>query len=247
MKRAGTVLPRVLPVVITAATGLLMLKALGLLGQGGYILPNGASGHFGRGLTDVRKDPLWANADITGASGPASKTAGPETEAVKKADIHQPLPPALPSAAEREVLESLGVRRRALDEKAKALELREQLLAAAEKLAQERLDELKRLEKQAAADATKPPPELKAMVTLYETMKPKDAAKVFEKMDVALLLPLARQVAPKKLADIVAAMTPDSAQKLTVAMLPPVRSTAATAVPEAPIEELERLPLPVRP
>lgn len=248
MKRPASLFPRVLPVVIAAATGLLTLKALGIFAQGGYIFPSEAGRSFGRGLTEARRDPAWAGADITGASGPAKKAATQEADAVKKADVQQPLPPPIPSAAEREVLENLGARRRALDEKAKELELREQLLKSAERIAQERLEELKRTEKQQSSEAAKAPPELKALVVLYESMKPRDAAKVFEKMDITRLLPLARQIAPKKLAEIVAAMTPEVAQKLTVSMLPtPARPIAPQPGPQEPLEELERLPLPAKP
>ena len=248
MKRSRSLLPRVLPVVIVATTGLLALKALGLVAQGGYIIQPEPGRSFGRGLTEARRDPFWASTDITGASGPAKKSTSSEADAVKKADVNQPLPPALPTVAEREVLETLGARRKALDDKARELELREQLLKSAEKLAQERLDELKRSEQQLAADGAKPAPELKALAVLYESMKPKDAARVFEKMDVIRLLPLARQIAPKKLAEIVAAMAPDAAQKLTVSMLPVLPKHAPSPIaPGSEIPELERLPVPARP
>lgn len=249
MKAPRALHPRLLPVVIAAATGLLTLKTLGLMTQGGYILQRGEGPEFARGLTSARRDPVWANSDdITGASGPSKKPAAPDADAGRKADPNQPLPPPLPTAAEREVLESLGLRRRALEDKARELDLREQLLKSAEKLTQERLDDIKRAEARLDSEAAKPAPELKALTVLYETMKPKDAARVFDKMDARQLLPLARQIAPKKLAEIVAAMTPESAQRLTTMMLPAAPKPAPAPRGDDPQgEELERLPLPPRP
>lgn len=244
MKRDAALRPRLAPVVISAAVGLLVLKAVGLSTQGGYIFASEAAhAGFGRGVTDARRNPDWMSGDTTGAT-PAKKGAPPEAVAEKKTEPVQPLPAALPSAAEREVLEQLQARRRGLEEKAKELELREQLLKSAEKMTQERLDELKKSEARQDGDGAggKVAPDLKAMVTMYESMKPRDAAKVFDKMDPLRLLPLARQMNPKKLGDVLAAMSPENAEKLTGLMLP--QPPAKTPRPvQPPLEELERLPL----
>ena len=246
MKAARVIPPRILPVVIAAATGLLTLKTLGLVTQGGYVLQPGEGSGFARGLSQPRRDPAWASGDdITGASSAPKAPAAPKQEEPgRKADPNQPLPTPLPTAAEREVLENLGSRRKALDERSKELDLREQLLKSAEKLTQDRLDELKQAEARIEREAAKPSPELKALIVLYETMKPKDAARVFDKMEPGKVLPLARQIAPKKLAEIVAAMTPESAQRLTSLMIPAAPSAAAPRADGPQVEELERLPLP---
>ena len=166
MKAARVIPPRILPVVIAAATGLLTLKTLGLVTQGGYVLQPGEGSGFARGLSQPRRDPAWASGDdITGASSAPKAPAAPKQEEPgRKADPNQPLPTPLPTAAEREVLENLGSRRKALDERSKELDLREQLLKSAEKLTQERLDELKQAEARIEREAAKPSPELKALL-----------------------------------------------------------------------------------
>jgi flagellar motility protein MotE (MotC chaperone) len=47
-------------------------------------------------------------------------------------------------------------------------------------------------------------------------MKPKDAAKVFDRLDMAVLIEIASKIAPRKMSDIVGLMQPDAAERLTV-------------------------------
>ena len=56
------------------------------------------------------------------------------------------------------------------------------------------------------------------IVTMYETMKPKDAAKIFDRLDMSVLIEVASQIAPRKISDIVGLMQPEAAERLTVEM-----------------------------
>ena len=56
----------------------------------------------------------------------------------------------------------------------------------------------------------------KGLVTMYENMKPRDAAKIFDRLDIGVLLDVASKIEPRKMADILALMSPDAAQHLTV-------------------------------
>lgn len=47
-------------------------------------------------------------------------------------------------------------------------------------------------------------------------MKPKDAARVFDRLEIGLLGEVARLINPKKLGEIVAKMPPEQAEKLSV-------------------------------
>lgn len=58
-----------------------------------------------------------------------------------------------------------------------------------------------------------------ALVALYEGMKPKAAAAVFDKLDTATLLELANHMNPRKLSPIIAAMDPDKASRITSLMI----------------------------
>lgn len=270
MKRRAKFRARLLPVVMVAAAGLLLLKLIGLWSQGGYLFIDPspkASGHarFGHAITDVRRDPDYARDDITGAT-PAKK----DEKKDKKDEGEQALPPVpaaapkpavpppLPSAAERVILEKLGERRQQLDERLKEIELREQLLQSAEKMLQERLGELKESESRVASSVQAreqtEQSQMKSLVVMYEAMKPREAARVFERMEARMLATLAQQMNPRKLSEVLAQMTPDAAEKLTAALIrrmpagaegdkPPARQSAPASAPAQP-PELEALPRP---
>lgn len=124
-----------------------------------------------------------------------------------------------PSAGERAVLESLNQRRQELEARARELDLRENLLAATEKRVEARLAEIKETEarinatvhKKDEAEAAR----FKSLVSMYENMKAKDAAKIFDRLDMRVLLELASQINPRRMSDILAQMSPDVAERLT--------------------------------
>src|SRR5260370_1422407 len=96
------------------------------------------------------------------------------------------------SPAERAILERLGERRQELDARARELEIRENLLKSAEKRLDGRVNELKSMETQPGGSAQKKEAEeagrLKGLVTTYENMKAKDAAKIFDRLDMPVLI-----------------------------------------------------------
>jgi flagellar motility protein MotE (MotC chaperone) len=51
---------------------------------------------------------------------------------------------------------------------------------------------------------------------MYETMKPKDAAKIFDRLDLKVLIEVASQIKPQQMAAILAQMSPETAERLTV-------------------------------
>ena len=96
------------------------------------------------------------------------------------------------------------------------------MLKATEKRLEDRLAELKRLE-QAIAETDKRRAEeegskLKELVILYEGMKPKEAARIFEKLDCQVLLDVTSRMKPRTLSVVIGLMPPEVAQKLTVAL-----------------------------
>ena len=46
----------------------------------------------------------------------------------------------------------------------------------------------------------------KGIITMYEGMKPKDAAKVFDRLEMPVLFEIASQIAPRKMSDILGLM-----------------------------------------
>jgi flagellar motility protein MotE (MotC chaperone) len=51
---------------------------------------------------------------------------------------------------------------------------------------------------------------------MYETMKPKDAAKIFDRLDSKVLFDVVSQIKPQIMAAILAQMSADAAERLTV-------------------------------
>jgi flagellar motility protein MotE (MotC chaperone) len=119
------------------------------------------------------------------------------------------------------LVERLSERRTELDTREADIAMRTALLEAAEKRLDQRAKELAALEaqvaalvdeKQAAEDAG-----FKAVVSMYETMKPKEAAKIFDTLSLPVLLKVARAMNPRKMSPILAAMSAKPAEQLTTA------------------------------
>ena len=51
---------------------------------------------------------------------------------------------------------------------------------------------------------------------MYENMKPRDAAKIFDRLDIGVLIEVASQINPRNMSEILAQMSPDMAERLTV-------------------------------
>jgi flagellar motility protein MotE (MotC chaperone) len=225
---------RLIPVIVFASGALFVLKAAALIGGDGYVLP---------GPRAVQAEPampapplpkvisLFEDGDITGttkkpeqgAAAPADAAAAPgSTEPVlsetRPVDVSQPMSPA-----EKAILERLQDRRQELEAQRRELEIRNGMLKAAEKRLEGRVNELKeietRLAKAAAEREKREEAEVaryKGLVTMYENMKAKDAAKIFDRLDLKVLVEVATQINPRRMADIMGQMTPEAAEKLTI-------------------------------
>ena len=126
------------------------------------------------------------------------------------------------SPSERVVLEKLASRREEIEARMRELEMRERLLGTAEKKLDSRVDELKAMEDKVDGPRGKPREEeakaIKNLVIMYEAMKPKDAARVFDRLGLDVLVPVVQQMNPRKMSEVLAAMAPERAEKLTVAL-----------------------------
>jgi flagellar motility protein MotE (MotC chaperone) len=143
--------------------------------------------------------------------------------------------------SEIDILQKLSERRTKLEEMERALQMREDLLKASEARITKRVDELKTLEDKigtaGVAKEEAKAKELSDLVKMYESMKAKDAARVFDKLDIKLAADLGRQMNPKKLGDIVAKMSADQAEKLTVELAN--RRGAETAPAERQLPKIQ--------
>ena len=131
----------------------------------------------------------------------------------------EPIKPTI-SAGERAVLESLQQRRQELETRSRENDVRDSLLKAAEKRIEQRMQELKEMESRLQGTEKKKDDEeaakFKSLVTMYENMKAKDAAKIFDRLDLRVLIEIANAMNPRRMSDILGQMTPEAAEKLTI-------------------------------
>ncbi|KAF0230464.1 MAG: hypothetical protein FD175_1580 [Beijerinckiaceae bacterium] len=156
-----------------------------------------------------------------------------------------------PSAEERALLEKLKDRRGQIEARDRDLELRDSLIKVSERKLDERIGELRSLENQLGQSAAKNDPKTRyrSLVVMYESMKPKEAARVFDRLDVKILLDLVAHMNPRKMSEILAVMDPSAAEKLTVALARQASQGDAQVADSGPQAdtELQRLPAPGAP
>jgi flagellar motility protein MotE (MotC chaperone) len=148
--------------------------------------------------------------------------------------VVQGIPGRSASPGERAVLERLQERRQTLDSRSRELDMRENLLKAAEQRMDAKLGELKTMESRVDhAEIEKKQTDVerfKGIVVMYENMKSKDAARIFDRLDMNVLVGVSTQMKPAKMAEILGQMTPEAAERLTVELAR--RATGSKAGPE---------------
>jgi flagellar motility protein MotE (MotC chaperone) len=222
---------RVIPVVLVAVIGLAVLKIAGLVLEGGYVFD----------YQSKPAKPSWAQETLNFPGAPKFEAkAGDASDVTGSVQAKEPPKPAAPateppkpdgvvvypeqarqvSESERAILERLQARRQELESRAREIEIRESLLKSAEKRIEGKVEELKAVEARiSTANGVKSETDaarFKGIVTMYEGMKPKDAAKVFDRLEMTVLYEIASQIAPRKMSDILGLMQPEAAERLTV-------------------------------
>lgn len=123
---------------------------------------------------------------------------------------------------EAAVLARLGERRDELDAREEELDMRLALIEAAEQRVDERTAALEQLEARIDAMVEEKRilegEQFVALVTMYESMKARDAAAIFDQMEMPVMLRVARAMSPRKMAPILAEMDPLRARDLTTTM-----------------------------
>ena len=219
---------RLLPSVILLGLVVLVLRTTDLL--------QGAHAQVGGAVATLTNDPVPANKDFAGGDD------------------------QIASASEVDVVNSLSKRRHELDARDAQLSARANMIAAVEMRVDGKIAQLKQLQTQITAllgqrdEAQKA--QMAALVKTYSTMKPKDAARIFNNLPDDVLVPVAHEMKADVLALVLANMKSDNAKALTVKLanrlaLPqtadavapaPIAATApgaqaATANPAAPAEK----------
>ncbi|HYZ24697.1 MAG TPA: hypothetical protein VE690_21310 [Rhodopila sp.] len=238
MKLQDIPAPRLLPstmafmaVLLVVKSGILIHAAVfdGLKSDPTMVTPALAASEPGKGKPPVAggAPPAIPAPSKASAAADAAKPAGTvrSADAGKQPDTSKP--PEKPpepeaqavSASEKALLQDLRQRRKELDAQADALKAREAVLAAAEQKLSARVVELQALQKKLETlDAARKQNEeagWQGLAKLYEAMKPRDAATIFNDLTMPVLLQVLDRMKDAKAAAVMAAMNPDKARDVT--------------------------------
>ncbi|PCJ57573.1 MAG: hypothetical protein COA65_09290 [Rhodospirillaceae bacterium] len=165
-----------------------------------------------------------ANTDVS-ADDQAKKSAADldgdaaEGAVVEVASKEPDLDPEELSQAEIDVLQQLLDRRQILEAHAEQLVGREDLLRATELRIDKKITELKAIQETIKSYLKRHDKEekakLKSLVKIYETMKPKNAARIFERLEMPILLDVIEGMKETKVAPVIARMDPVKAEAIT--------------------------------
>lgn len=223
---------RILPALIITAMMMLGLR-LGDIwhGFGGIAVAQsergGKDGFVEDPFRDVQLAQAEAEADgndkVPDGSGDAegSESRTPRNiETASQPEGNRSTDPLNMSDAEIEVLQQLSKRREELDKREAALDEREQLLKAARTRLEKDIGRLQGLKKEIEGLLVKydgqQDKQLKRLVNIYSNMDADDAARIFEDLDMKVLLKVIDRMNERRTAPILAEMQAGKAQALTL-------------------------------
>ena len=168
-----------------------------------------ATGAADAGDTPALLDPLEVDPFAFSSSNIAD-----EAERIASQD------PTLMSEQEIVLLQQLSDRRAEIEKREQEIDQRMGLLAAAEARIDNKIRQLRAfqetIEELIVTYDDQQEQKTQSLVRIYENMKPKDAARIFEDLDMDTLLLVAERMKERKLADIMANMNSTRARDITV-------------------------------
>lgn len=221
---------RLLPMVIFFSTLTLTVR-IGDIWDGVDTILNGTvtvaeiqaqtadDGGVDAGLPMADEDIPGMTPDLEGFD-PDAPVAMPEEDQAAVAARMLADDPTLLTQSEIDLLQKLAERRVEIDARAKELKTREALLAAAEARIESKIQDFKALqatiENLIVTYDEQQDAKLLSLVKIYENMKPKDAARIFEELEMDVLLQVAERMKERSLAPIMAKMNPQRARDVTI-------------------------------
>lgn len=157
-----------------------------------------------------------------GSTSDAASTQGDSETSADEGKTGEDILPDVNSytKGELELLQDLSKRRQELDARKNGLDMRDRVLQVTEQRINEKLAQLKAIEVRIQGLLTQYDSQqekrLASLVKVYETMKPKDAARIFNSLDLNILIPVAERMKESKIASILAKMNGAAAKALTV-------------------------------
>lgn len=228
-------IPRLFPVLLVAAVFLLLFKIAGLLFNSPQQIADITSAVAQeQPKPDKAKDKPEKSKDkpepAKDAKAKKTKKSAPPPVEKKLAAPIQP--------TEAKILQRLAERRQALEKRNSELDLRENLIKAAEAKIDQKIKELKKINDEIQTIHTKQEQKKKKqlgkLVSMYANMKPKDAARIFNKLDGRVLIDVAEQMNARKMSPILASMEGAAAERLTIALAARARGEKPQQPPGTP-------------
>ena len=209
---------RLLPLVIFFCVLMLSVR-VGVVWRN-LVLPRSADGQAAVAVTSVQ-----AQSPAMAAEAKAQSLSSKITQAVSDAEKNKSRQPEEKesgksfSQSELEILQKLAQRREELDIRERSIEQKAGVLKAAEAQIDVKIAKLKELEASIkdliGVYDEKERDRLNNLVKIYSTMKPKDAARLFNDMEMSLLVRVFEQMKESKSAPILALMDSAKANALT--------------------------------
>ena len=224
---------RLLPILVVTA----FLSFAVRIGDFAGDLSRSGSAFAQHEVTDAHAPPLPAEGESAPAGTAKDEKTPPESVS---------LPPAMPGApvvgekaepvewkdageaefeyspVQAELYKDLAARRKNLEAREKQLATREALLEAGEREVEQKLRELTairgEIEGLLQAQGEEEQARVKSLVTIYEGMKAKDAAGIFNTLDMDVLITIFTNMSERKSAAILAEMNPERARTVTILM-----------------------------
>ncbi len=202
---------RILPVTIAGAAVIFALKAGLFVFDVRAFAQSSTEDHQ---VSSEAAEPANPASPQAGDAGRAEAQNSPPAANIPLTD------PLLMNRSELELLQELSARREELERRSGQIQMREKLLEATEQRLDEKIARLESIESRikalVAVHEEGENAQLQSIVKVYETMKPKSAAPILERLDMRIQLEVATRMKESKMAPILAAMSEEGAKALTV-------------------------------
>ena len=232
--------PRLLPTVMLAASALLGVKVVELwTGSSAAIAVAFAETKPAAAPAKEAAAPAKLPAETPATPAKSTPPAGQEAASKNKAAPEKAVPdPLQMSQEEIGELQQLAQRRAELDKRGAELREREVLMQAAERRIDEKIAKLQALQKSIQSEAKvqtdQDDARIKSLAHMYEQMKPKEAARILDQLDVPVLLTMLSHMREMKAAPILATLDPAKAKAVTLALAEQRKSAPATTPQSEP-------------
>ena len=170
------------------------------------------------------KEMMAGDADTEMQAPPTSPSERPDLSAGETIEWRDSGETDLENTSIRlELFEDLRVRRKEIERQKRELSVREALLKTAEQELNQKYEELVSLKAEIetllAQQSEEEQKRIASLVKIYEGMKPKDAARIFNTLDLDILLAVVGRMSERKSAPIIAGMSPERAKTLTTMLM----------------------------